>query len=83
MGAPPIRREDRLIEFLVRQFQPGGAGVVEIRQRALFLFGGGDSDVRRDCHLWMQSSISLLDEFFRRLRNRLNAGIIHRLFDGV
>ena len=40
ISGPAVGGGDGGIEFLVRQVKPGGALVVEIRERALFQLGG-------------------------------------------
>ena len=40
IGGPAVGGGDGGVEFLVREVKPGGALVVEVRERALFQLGG-------------------------------------------
>ncbi len=66
---PPIGRQDRGVELLVRQIQPGGARIVQVGQgQFLELLCRGTG--------WIQPGITLLDQFLGGQGNGVHDGIV-------
>ena len=72
VARPAIGCKNGFIQLLVRQFQPGGMGVVQIRERAFFLLGLAET-------FGIKPPVSLLDQFLCGLGNGSYARIIYRL----